>query len=401
MVEVVTVDHGLRAESASEARFVETRARGLGLAHATLVWSGAKAKSGIQDAAREARYRLMAAHAASKRITPAAIVTAHTEDDQAETLLMRLARGSGADGLSAMTVRRRLGGYDGIEIVRPLLTLGRDRLLATLSSAGMDWVDDPSNASLDFERVRLRAARPELDALGLTSQNVALSARRLARARAALDASAEDLAHRSADVNDGIFASIERAQLRAAPPEIAIRVLARVLTAFGGEAKAPRLAKVEALADALAGKGKVGATLGGCIITADSRAIRVYREFERQDLPELVLEAGSSAIWDNRFKVGLASARALKARGLRGRIVVRALGARAYATLRPQLAASSHIPVRAAASLPSFWADGALIAVPQLRFKARWEVSRGGHGLCKAVFVGWEFHTPKSGSAAR
>ena len=158
---VATVDHGLRAESREEAKWVGAQARKLGFTHELLAWEGAKPQTGIQDAARGARYGLLAelAWRLSAGEVRTAIVTAHTEDDQAETFLMRLARGSGLDGLTGMSAARLLGRGDNIELVRPLLGVAGARLRATLEAKGLSWLEDPSNDSDRFERVRVRKAR--------------------------------------------------------------------------------------------------------------------------------------------------------------------------------------------------------------------------------------------------
>ena len=179
-VTVLTVDHGLRPASAEEAAQVGRWARALGLDHAILGWRGAKPSSGLQAAAREARYALMSdwclEHGA------AAIVTAHTANDQAETVMMRLARGSGVDGLAGM-MRETLAPWP---VLRPLLGVTRARLRAVLTAAGHDWIDDPSNDDTAFERIRMRQA---LDALfGDTSSGAAVE-----EADAAEDASQDPL----------------------------------------------------------------------------------------------------------------------------------------------------------------------------------------------------------------
>jgi tRNA(Ile)-lysidine synthase len=394
-LEVVTVDHRLRAESVAEARWVGARAREFGFRHKTLVWTGEKPAAGIEEAAREARYRLLAAYATQCRAERVAVVTAHTEDDQAETFLMRLARGSGIDGLSCMPARRPLEGAEGTELVRPLLAIAKRRLVATLKTADIAWVEDPSNERLDFERARLRAARESLAALGLTSDKLALSARRLARARVVLEQALEPLAA-AVDVNDGIFASIDRRIFADAAVELRVRLLVRVLKAFGGDAKPPRLVKVEGLADALSAKGveaaNVALTLGGCIIRANARSIRVYREGAPGDLPQIEIEPGRDALWDGRFRVGIASAKMLNDAGVSTRVMVRALGGSAYATLRARPPRKPNAPARALAALPSFWSGDQLIAVPQLAFQAQGALRKGGRSsdLCSSVFVGWE-----------
>src|ERR1700727_3434423 len=134
----VTVDHGLRAEAAREARDVKRLARSLELPHHTLRWTGAKPKTGLPAAARAARYRLLAEAARANGASH--ILTAHTRDDQAETLLMRMLRGSGIAGLSAMA---RQTPRDGVMLARPLLNISKVQLVATLKKAKIDFADDP------------------------------------------------------------------------------------------------------------------------------------------------------------------------------------------------------------------------------------------------------------------
>src|SRR5213082_72360 len=153
----ITVDHGLRAEAAREAREVKRLARSLDLPHRTLRWNGAKPKTGLPAAARAARYRLLAQAARQSHATH--ILTAHTRDDQAETLLMRMLRGSGITGLGAML---RQSPRDGIVLARPLLQIPKARLVATLRKARIDFADDPTNRDTAFTRPRLRELMPAL-----------------------------------------------------------------------------------------------------------------------------------------------------------------------------------------------------------------------------------------------
>jgi tRNA(Ile)-lysidine synthase len=177
---VATVDHGLRGGSPTEAEWVASEAASLDIEHAILSWTGNKPTTGIQDAARQARYFLLgdlARRQADGR--PVAVVTAHTEDDQAETLLMRLARGSGLDGLTGMPSARALDADEEVTLLRPLLGIPGGRLRATLQARGQQWIEDPSNDVDKFERVGIRKAAASLAALGLTNAKIALSARRL------------------------------------------------------------------------------------------------------------------------------------------------------------------------------------------------------------------------------
>jgi tRNA(Ile)-lysidine synthase len=155
------VDHGLRPESASEARLTEGTLRAHGIESAVLRWSGGKRAGGLQEAAREARYRLLAEACRERGILH--LLVGHHADDQAETVAMRALRGSGPDGLAGMAA---LVETPDLRLLRPLLAVARERLTATLVQRGIAWVDDPSNADLRFERARLRregvaAVRPD------------------------------------------------------------------------------------------------------------------------------------------------------------------------------------------------------------------------------------------------
>src|SRR5580692_10122957 len=178
----VTVDHGLRPEAAGEARDVKRLAHALDLPHRTVRWTGAKPKSGVPAAARAARYRLLAG--AAREFGATHILTAHTRDDQAETLLMRLLRGSGIAGLAAMApITQR----EGVLLARPFLNVSKSQLIATLRKAKVGFADDPTNRDTHFTRPRIRAVMPVLAAEGGDARNLARLASRLARANAAIE----------------------------------------------------------------------------------------------------------------------------------------------------------------------------------------------------------------------
>ena len=187
----VTVDHGLRAESKREAAAVGRLARKLGLVHRILRWTGSKPKTGLQHAARAARYRLLAD--AARKANASHILTAHTLDDQAETVLIRMSRGSGLTGLGAMTRISTLPGDPKglIKLVRPLLDIPKARLIATLRAAKVTYADDPSNRDPRFARARLRGLLPALAREGLDAGRLALLARRLKRADMAIEAAVD------------------------------------------------------------------------------------------------------------------------------------------------------------------------------------------------------------------
>lgn len=386
-----TVDHGLRPESAEEARFVASEARRIGLAHVTLVWQGAKPATGIQEAARTARYRLLAGVYHGEQAPKKTLVTAHTQDDQAETVLMRLARGSGVEGLSgigpvdhfdptASPSGRPSGMRDpavAMTVSRPLLDLPKSRLVATMRQRGLAWREDPSNENLAFERVRIRQAMPVLAGLGLSPEAIARSARRIATARDAVR-----LATRRA-LNDPSlvridpmgFAELDRAIWndgnRCLGEAVTLQVLSAVVLGVGGLDRPLSLQALETLARECGlarswHKGGYATTLGRTKITGIDGGIRIQREAGR-DLPQpLSIEPGQEAIWDNRFHLHLdeSAERAL---------TVRPLGRDGLAEIRRRGHLPAGIEAELAATLPSFWDGAELIACPPLA-RASWTV---------------------------
>ena len=272
----VTVDHGLRAQSKHEAAAVKKLADKLGIAHRTLRWRGRKPETGLQQAARQARYALLTQAALDARASH--ILTAHTLDDQAETVLIRMTRGSGLSGLAAMAQLSRLpNGAGHIALVRPLLDVPKARLIATLRAADIGFADDPSNRDPRFTRARLRSLMPELAREGLDAPRLSLLARRLKRADAAIEAVVDRAAvmlGAGAQKTGPIV--IPAPMLAKLPAEIVLRLIGRAVARRGDEGPV-ELGKLEALGAALqaaqlAGERRFRRTLAGAIVTlADSR----------------------------------------------------------------------------------------------------------------------------------
>lgn len=225
-VVALTVDHGLRADAATEAAMVAAVCAARGIEHATLQWTGPKPAGNLQAAAREARYALMRDWCAAHGISW--LATAHHRDDVAETLLLRLARGAGLAGLSGPRARRNLG--HGVTLLRPLLGATHAQLCALVAAAGLTAVDDPANHAPRFDRT---AARALLAATPwLASARLAASTRHLAQAEAALDWAAK-LAWDSRVTATGDKLWLDVAGL---PAEITRRVLIRGLVTLNPEA---------------------------------------------------------------------------------------------------------------------------------------------------------------------
>jgi tRNA(Ile)-lysidine synthase len=267
------VDHGLREGSSRDARTAARWAREAGLKAQVLSWNGAKPGADIEAAARAARYRLMGewcrAHGTGF------LYVAHTLEDQAETFLLRLARGSGLDGLSAMrgVAPYPAAGLD-VKLVRPLLGFGREELRGFLRARGQAWLDDPMNADPRFARVKLRRAAAELSELGLTPARLAGAAAHLARARAALEAAMKGWLATSCRF-DGPRARLDAASLAALPDEIGLRALAHVLGAVSGQAYRPRFERLERLFAAIRA-GRPKATLHGCRIAPSPKRDAIF-----------------------------------------------------------------------------------------------------------------------------
>lgn len=273
----VTVDHRLRQEAAREARDVKQLAKSLDIEHRTVSWTGEKPKTGVPSAARDARYSLLAR--AAQHYGASHIFTAHTRDDQAETVIMRLSRGSGLAGLAAMA---RQSERDGVVLVRPFLDVPKARLVATLEKAGIAFADDPTNHDPRFTRPRLRALMPALAAEGADARGLARLASRLARANTALDLMTDGAERYLASIDAG--PGFDLAAFAALSDEIRIRILLRAINRTGHEGPA-ELGKVEALlqtmdmaaAKELPGSGRVRLkqTLAGAVISIQKNRIHI------------------------------------------------------------------------------------------------------------------------------
>ena len=272
---VLVVDHGLRPEAAKEARTVVKAARALGLEAVALRWKEAPAK-GIEAAAREARYRLMGETLRRRKL--AMLYVGHTEDDQAETFLLRLARGSGIDGLAGM---RALApwpqpGFAGLAVARPLLGFSRAQLRAWAKARKLAWLEDPMNEDPRFDRVKMRRLAPALAEVGLTPARIALAAAHLASGRdllVGLALALEQMVSRPAE--GGVL--LDQEALGDAPRELGLRVLAALLQAVSGAPYRPRFEALERLFDRLVtGTLGGGATLSGCRIGPAPAKERIF-----------------------------------------------------------------------------------------------------------------------------
>lgn len=348
-VMAATVDHGLRRGSADEAAGVARLAAGLGVPHRTLQWSGWDGRGNLQDQARRARYRLLTSWARAEGA--AVLAVGHTADDQAETLLMRLARSSGVTGLAGIAERRVI---DGVTVVRPLLDLTRAELREYLVRNGLSWVEDPSNDDTRFERIRMRQALEALAPLGLTVQALGAVARNMARARAALDWYAFLAARDMATVSAGDILFDHR-QFRTLPDETARRLLIGAITWVSRAEYPPRSAPMRDLLDA-ARRGQA-MTLGGCHIFVQGETLWVTREYKA--VAQTFCAVGE--IWDGRWRL---------TGGAGGGAEIRALGRAGLARCADARATGRPLPALIAS--PSVWRGSELLAAPLAGLDGDW-----------------------------
>lgn len=339
---VLTVDHGLRAEAAEEASSVAALTRALGHAHRIIRWQGAKPATGLQAAARDARLTLLtsACHAAGAGV----LLLAHHREDQAETVLHRIDRDTGPEGLAGMAPE---SWRDGVRLIRPFLAVSKDRLVATCRAAGLGYADDPSNADPRFSRVQLRRMRADLDAVGLTVDRLTRLAAALGTARQWMEVEVRAWLSAHGVVHGCGTMRFDRAALVETPETFAAAVLRGALRIAGGGGYPPRTAALSELIG-WASSSPAGSrrTLGGCLVEIDGDSLVVLRELAAC-APDRTIEAGGAACWDGRFLIrnGTAHAVRIGACGPEGWRRIKRLGA--AASLPPELAALPH-PARLA-----------------------------------------------------
>ncbi|MEX2642567.1 MAG: tRNA lysidine(34) synthetase TilS [Acetobacterales bacterium] len=359
----LTVDHGLRPASVREARQVGRWMRDLGLRHHTLRLAAQEAwrsePGGLQAAARTARYDALAGWCRARGVLH--LLLGHHRDDQAETFLERLARGSGLTGLAGMPPLAERGG---VRLLRPLLGMARERLTATLVGAGQSWVEDESNADPRFLRTRLRQSRAVLQAEGLDSRRLADTMRRLGRARQAIDDAVARLLARTVAIYPHGYAVARAGMLAGGGGEVRLRALARLLQAIGGGTYPPREERLEALDAAVtefaAGSGLRGRTLGGCRVIGRrvDGSVLICREPRAMASP-LPLGDATEYVWDGRFAVRLPA----REKGLE-------IGAVETVPDRRLRVILARLPAAVRPTVPAMIRNGAAVALPTMGWTA-------------------------------
>tara|TARA_B110000908_G_C10224561_1_gene437213 strand:- start:16 stop:1266 length:1251 start_codon:yes stop_codon:yes gene_type:complete len=355
----ISVDHGLRDEARAEIKLVTDLCGALGLAHHVEYWSSWDGAGNLQSSARTARYELITGWAQSNGIST--IVLGHTADDQAETVLMRLARGAGVDGLAAMAPSHLAYG---INWIRPLLWESRETLRNYLRQKDLSWADDPSNENRDFERIRMRDALEVLAPLGITVQSLSNVAGNMADARNALDWHTF-LAAKDACIFEHGVVGIDLTIYRKLPVEIARRLLVRAIMWMNGSKYPSRRKAILQVQNAI--KKGVSATLDGCQVSCKTSHIYVFRELNA--VRNQTCNIGD--LWDDRWR--------LTGSEDDPKFEVRPLGEAGIKTLDTWR--DLGLPRDAVLSLPAVWCGAKLVAAPIVDQGLNWhaELEQDAH----------------------
>ena len=370
----LVVDHRLRPESTDEALRVGGWLDDFGIEHALLTRHGPDISVAVQARARAARYGLMGDYCRDKGILH--LLLAHHRDDQAETMLLRIAGASGLDGLAAMAA---VVEGNGLRLLRPLLALPLARLRATLAAQDLPSIDDPSNRNLAFGRVRMRRLASTLAADGVSTQRLTSTAAALGRARAVMEGAVANFLAAAVTIHPAGFCRLDGEAYRAAPDEIAKRALARMLLCIGGADYGPRGERLQRLHGALAdGALAVGRTLGGCRVLPSSRSILICREPRVVSGPVRLL-ACESLLWDGRFLLTAGTGETP--------IMVRRLDRESWSLIPKQdrKVLRNRLPGAVRPSLPALCDLDGIVAVPHLGYMRR-GLEYGKDGACSAEF---------------
>lgn len=368
----LSVDHALRPEAAAECRAVGDMIAGLNAqSHATtwrpinheiLIWQGEKPSHGLMAAARAARYRLLVEWCLAQDVLHLAL--GHHADDQAETVLMREAHGSGAAGLAGMSAIRALRG---IRLLRPLLPCRKTALAVLVQKAGLTAIEDPSNRAHRFERVRWRAhlgENADIEALQQTIWGAGAS-------RDAIERRAAQLLAQTARLDPAGYATIDLDRLLRLEAVVISQALRQLLLTVGGADFAPAPAAISRLIISLRQRQATMLTLGGCLLAARGDELMLFREPAACNGP-LPLTLGQTMIWDRRFAVTLVQRTAGHREGLEPAIgglarpdqqlYVAAIGEKGLANKTLPVALAG-LPHHARASLPGLWSEEILLGV--------------------------------------
>ena len=360
-VTVIVIDHGLREESKNEANIVCKNAKLFGFKFKILKWDGVKPKTRIQEIARKTRYKLMTSWCKKKGIEK--LFLAHHLDDQVETFLMRLGKGSGVDGLAVMDFVTETSS---LKLVRPFLEIPKTRFIEILGITNLEWISDPSNFNSDYKRSRIRKILPILSKEGINSKQIGLVIKRMRSAKHALNSQTNTLLKKYLSNVDNVAYFLNKELFKdAKEKEILLRVLEKIFMNISGSIYPPRRNKLENILSWILENNNVKAkTLTGVVVRKRKSEFIFYREpddcYKSVNIRPLT---SRYSCWDDRFFL-----KANKSNNLQ----IRALGDVGITILKEEKILKrqgfQNVPLSAWKTVPAVWSKKRLISVPTLGY---------------------------------
>ena len=360
-VTVIVVDHGLREESKNEANIVGQNAKLLGFKFKILKWDGVKPKTRIQEIARKTRYKLMTSWCKKKGIEK--LFLAHHLDDQVETFLMRLGKGSGVDGLAVMNYVTEISS---LKLVRPFLEIPKTRFIKILSITNLEWISDPSNFNSDYKRSRIRKILPILSKEGINSKQIGLVIKRMRSAKDALNTQTNILLKKYLSNVDNVAYFLNKELLKdVKEKEILLRVLEKIFMNISGSIYPPRRNKLENIISWILKNNNIKAkTLTGVVVRKRKSELIFYREpddcYKSVNIRPLT---SRYSCWDDRFFLKANKSNDLQIRAL-GDVGIKIL--KEEKILKRQ--GFQNVPLSAWKTVPGVWSKKRLISVPTLGY---------------------------------
>ena len=355
------VNHNLREDSDGEATKVSEWLLKWNVKHAILKREGLPILSGIQSSAREVRYKLMLDWCLKNRFTD--LFIAHHQDDQAETFLMRLVRGSSIEGLACM---REVSTRRGVRIVRPLLTVPKERLKQTLISIGQHWIEDPSNTNPRFMRTRLRTLRSNLEARKVTNVRLSKLAQSFSVLREILELCCHDFIETDVEIYPEGWARLDTEPLKLLPSVLVEKILTYLLNVIGGKPYPPRFDSLSRLINNLSQEKESGSfTLSNCVVKKEGKYLIFFRE-ERKPVSTLSISRQKSIIWRNIFNCSFT----YDHKNNSDELILEPLGEAGWSQIikkRPELRELS-IPYEIKKTLPALFDSRGVLEVPHLNY---------------------------------
>ncbi|MEK6747550.1 MAG: tRNA lysidine(34) synthetase TilS [Pseudomonadota bacterium] len=358
-VVALTVNHNLRSEAAAEALQVRKWCEYLGIDQYTLCWQPpSPIHTSIQENARNARYELMLEWCRENNILH--LLTAHHLDDHVETMFFRLARGSGLDGLSAISAQRIV---EGVRLLRPLLKIPKARLITTLKKRNQEWLEDPSNHNSSYARVHIRQQLAQIDNNIDIKKRSVIIAEQFGKFRNILENKLVSQITNCVSVFSKGYATINIQEFNNLDGEISLKALASLIRTLSGSDHPPRTSQLQSLKQLIKNNELNSKySIGGLLFEAvKGNIILVYREYNAIS-PPIVVEPDMSVLWDKRFVIKISSDTK------NTHIRVQALGSRGLVEVRKN---AKHLlknmpPDRIIRTFPSLWSLEELLCVPHI-----------------------------------